>query len=63
MQSQPMSDERLTIVLPAGATLAIERAAFQARVTPSELMRRAVHDGLRTWGLQLVTRHKPNSIF
>ena len=58
MHPQAMSDERLTVVLPAGATLAIERAAIQARVTPSELMRRAVSDGLRTWGLQLASSDK-----
>ena len=47
------TQDHVTISLPAGAALAIERAAIQARVKPSELMRRAMSDGLRSWGLQV----------
>lgn len=53
MQEAQIFADRLTVLLPAGAALAIERAAIQARVTPSELMQRAMADGLRSWGLQL----------
>ena len=53
MQTEPQPQDRLTVLLPAGAALAIERAAIQARVSPSELMRQAMTDGLRSWGLQL----------
>ena len=53
MQEAQISADRLTVLLPAGAALAIERAAIQARVTPAELMQRAMSDGLRSWGLLL----------
>ena len=52
MDTEQLTEDRLTVRLPAGAALAIERAAIQARVRPSELMRRAMSDGLRSWGLQ-----------
>ena len=48
MQPEPQPQDRLTVLLPAGAALAIERAAIQARVRPSELLQRAVADGLRS---------------
>ena len=59
MQEAQISADRLTVLLPAGAALAIERAAIQARVTPSELMQRAMADGLRSWGLQLPSSALP----
>ena len=55
METKHLTEDRLTVRLPAGAALAIERAAIQARVRPSELMRRAMSDGLRSWGLQFAT--------
>ena len=55
MQFEPLTQDRLTVIMPAGAAPAIEKAAIEARVKPSELMRRAMFDGLRSWGLQLAS--------
>lgn len=59
MQETQIYADRLTVLLPSGAALAIERAAIQARVTPAELMQRAMADGLRSWGLQLPSSDQP----
>lgn len=59
MQEAQIPADRLTVLLPAGVALAIERAAIQARVTPSKLMQRAMADGLRSWGLQLSSSALP----
>ena len=53
MTTQAEVQEKITVALPPGAGLAIERLAIQARIRPSELLQRAVSDGLRSWGLQL----------
>ena len=47
------ADERVTIRAPRGATLAIERAAIRAHMTPGELARRLLIDGLRANGFDL----------
>ena len=49
MQMELDTQNHVMISLPAGAVLASERAAIQARVESSEVMRRAMSDGLRTW--------------
>ena len=47
------ADERVTIRAPRGATLAIERAASRAHLTPGERARRLLLDGLRANGFDL----------
>ncbi len=49
-------DEQVTVRLPQGATLAVERAAILAHVRPSEMVRRLIIDGLEARGFEL-----PNS--
>ena len=46
-------DERVVIRAPRGATFAIERAAIRAHLTPGELARRLLIDGLRANGFDL----------
>lgn len=58
MQEAQTHADCLTVRLLVGAALAIARAAIQARVTPAELMQRAMSDGLRSWGLLLPTPSK-----
>ena len=46
-------DERVVIRAHRGATFAIERAAIRAHLTPGELARRLLIDGLRANGFDL----------
>jgi hypothetical protein len=50
---QAASDEKVVIRAPRGAAYAIERAAIQAHMTPGELARRLLIDGLRASGYEL----------
>ena len=45
--------EKVVIHAPLGATFAIERAAIRAHMTPGELARRLLVDGLRANGYEL----------
>jgi hypothetical protein len=45
--------EKVVIHAPRGAMFAIERAAIQAHMTPGELARRLLIDGLRANGYEL----------
>ena len=47
------ADERVVIRAPRGAAFAIERAAIRAHLTPGELARRLLIDGLRANGFDL----------
>jgi hypothetical protein len=50
---QASRDEKVVIRAPRGAAYAIERAAIQAHMTPGELARRLLLDGLRANGFDL----------
>ena len=54
---QAGSDEKVVIRAPRGAAHAIERAAIQAHMTPGELARRLLLDGLRANGFELAEQH------
>ena len=45
--------DRVVIHAPSGANLALERAAIRAHMTPGELARRLLVDGLRASGFEL----------
>lgn len=48
-----LQDDEVSVRLPNGAGLAIERAAIQARMRPSDLLRMIVIEGLASQGVQL----------
>jgi hypothetical protein len=50
---QAGADEKVVIRAPRGAAYAIERAAIQAHMTPGDLARRLLIDGLRANGFEL----------
>lgn len=53
MSPCPETEERIVVSAPAGARLALERAAILARIAPGALARRFVIDGLRASGYDL----------
>ena len=55
---QAVADEKVVIRAPRGAAYAIERAAIQAHMTPGDLARRLLIDGLRANGFELAD-HAP----
>ncbi len=46
-------EESITVRMPRGASLALERAAIGARSRPAQLARRMLLDGLRASGFEL----------
>jgi hypothetical protein len=46
-------EERIVAHVPRGTMLAVERAALEARLRPSELVRRLLLDGLAASGFDL----------
>ncbi len=57
---QAGADEKVVIRAPRGAAYAIERAAIQAHMTPGDLARRLLIDGLRANGFELAD-HAPST--
>ncbi len=49
-------DECITLRVPRGTGLALERAAIAAHARPSQLARRMLLDGLRASGFELGVR-------
>ena len=45
--------ERIVAYVPRGMTLALERAAIEARIPPSDLVRRLLLDGLAASGFDI----------
>ena len=54
-------DEKAVIRAPRGAGFAIERAAIRAHLTPGELARRLLIDGLRANGFELADDEPPRT--
>jgi len=53
MGAEPTKSEEIVVRAPVGAQLALERAAVLARLSPSELARRFVLDGLKASGFDV----------
>ena len=56
---QAGAEEKVVIRAPRGAAYAIERAAIQAHMTPGDLARRLLIDGLRANGFELADQGLP----
>lgn len=53
MNRLEVNDERIVVLAPAGAELAIQMAAIRARLPPAQFVRRLLLDGLRANGYDL----------
>ncbi len=54
-------DECITVRVPRGTSLALERAAIGAHSRPGQLARRMVLDGLRASGFELASSVEPGA--
>ena len=52
------TDERLVLNMPKGTMFAVEQAAVQANLSPGELARRLMLDGLSANGFDLPRREE-----